>query len=150
MSDIIVVQTSDLKTLEISVEEAKLSVTMKNLLDDVTADPTTGKVTVPLPNIDFGTMQRIATYMKYHVANPEEHLNYRAGKTCDDMGTWDRDFCKSMNNNVLLHVVLAANYLDMQDLLELTCRFIAGKIKGKTPDEIREELKLEEEVPVNQ
>merc|ERR1712072_1414082 len=34
-------------------------------------------------------------------------------------------------------MILAANYLDIKDLLELTCEKVASMIKGKTPEEIR-------------
>ena len=43
-----------------------------------------------------------------------------------------------MEQNYLFELILAANYLDIQPLLDLTCATMAIRIKGKTPEEIRQ------------
>lgn len=37
----------------------------------------------------------------------------------------------------LFEMILAANYMDIKPLLDLTCAKVASMIKGKTPEEIR-------------
>jgi len=37
----------------------------------------------------------------------------------------------------LFELILAANYMDIKPLLDLTCATVASMIKGKTPDVIR-------------
>lgn len=37
----------------------------------------------------------------------------------------------------LFHMILAANYLDVKPMLNLTCKAVAEMIKGKSPDEIK-------------
>jgi S-phase kinase-associated protein 1 len=37
----------------------------------------------------------------------------------------------------------AANYMDMQSLLDLACAKVASMIKGKTPEEIRKQSDIE-------
>lgn len=37
----------------------------------------------------------------------------------------------------------AANFLDIQSLLDLTCKTVADMIKGKTPEQIRSEFDIE-------
>jgi S-phase kinase-associated protein 1 len=37
----------------------------------------------------------------------------------------------------------AANFLDIQSLLDLTCKTVADMIKGKTPEQIRQEFDIQ-------
>jgi len=39
--------------------------------------------------------------------------------------------------------MLAANYLDIKPLLDLTCKTVAHLVAGKTPDQIRAEFGVE-------
>ena len=39
-------------------------------------------------------------------------------------------------------LILAANYLDIKSLLDLTCAKVASMIKGKTPEEIRKQFNI--------
>ena len=41
--------------------------------------------------------------------------------------------------------MLAANFMDIKPLLELTCAKIASVIKGKSPEEIQNEFKMEKD-----
>ena len=47
------------------------------------------------------------------------------------------NFIGGLHQEVLFELILAANYLDIQPLLSLTCATIASQIKGKAPEEIR-------------
>ena len=50
---------------------------------------------------------------------------------------WDADFINSMPKKDLFQLTLAANYMDMTDLLHLACAKVATMIKGKSPEEIK-------------
>lgn len=41
-----------------------------------------------------------------------------------------------------LHMLQAANYLNIKGLLDLTCSTVAQMIKGKTPEEIRKTFNI--------
>ncbi|XP_059072041.1 SKP1-like protein 1B [Cryptomeria japonica] len=53
-----------------------------------------------------------------------------------DVKTWDKEFVK-VDQATLFDIIQAANYLNIENLLDLTCQTVADMIKGKTPEEIR-------------
>lgn len=46
---------------------------------------------------------------------------------------WDAEFVK-VDQSTLFDLILAANYLNIKGLLDLTCQTVAQMIKGKTPE----------------
>ena len=56
---------------------------------------------------------------------------------------WDGTFIQSFEQEDLFEIILAANYIDLQPLLDLACAQVATQIKGKTPEEIRQTFKIE-------
>ncbi len=48
----------------------------------------------------------------------------------------------NVEQEVLFELILAANYMDIKPLLDLTCATVASMIKGKTPEEIRKTFNI--------
>ena len=69
---------------------------------------------------------------------PEDEARERR---TDDIAEWDAEFCK-VDQGTLFELILAANYLDIKVLLDLTCKTVANMIKGKTPEEIRKTFNI--------
>jgi S-phase kinase-associated protein 1 len=89
---------------------------------------------IPLPNVTGKILAKVIEYCKKHVqgASSEE------GKPLneDDLKAWDLDFVK-VDQDTLFKLILAANYLNIKSLLDLTCQSTADMIKDKTPEEVR-------------
>ena len=47
---------------------------------------------------------------------------------------WDADFVR-VDMDTLFDIMLAANFLDIEKMLDLTCKAVAEMIKGKKPEE---------------
>jgi len=125
---------------EVSMESAMMSDTIKNMLNDLGDDGS--NVPIVLPNTNSKILGKIIEYCNYHVNNDNIKLvkeNTEKGK--EDIIPWDVDFCK-IDQKDLFELILAANYLDIKTLLDLTCKTVANMIKGKTPEEIRQTFNI--------
>ena len=92
---------------ELEFKFAKNSETIKNLVEDSGAE-----VSIPLNEVNGFILKYIVNHLK------------------------GEEF-PEVNTQTLFDIILAANYLDIKDLLEITCQKVADMIRGKTPSEIR-------------
>merc|ERR1711992_219807 len=97
---------------------------------------------VPLPNVNAAILKKVIQWATYHKDDPplpEDDENKE--KRTDDICSWDADFLK-VDQGTLFELILAANYLDIKGLLDVTCKTVANMIKGKTPEEIRKTFNI--------
>lgn len=132
----VVLQSQDGQTFKIEVKVAKMSETVKNLIEDAGTDSI-----VPLPNVSGKILSKVLEYCKYHVENPVAVSENKEEKRTDDIIGWDMVFVK-VDQATLFELILAANYLDISGLLDLCCKSVAIMIKGKTPEEIRGQFNI--------
>ena len=138
---LIKLQSSDGENFPVDVDIAKKSITIKTMLEDLGMDEEDDEV-VPLPNVNASILKKVIAWATYHkddppVADDEENKEKRT----DDIATWDTDFLK-VDQGTLFELILAANYLDIKGLLDVTCKTVANMIKGKTPEEIRKTFNI--------
>ncbi|KAB1281511.1 S-phase kinase-associated protein 1, partial [Camelus dromedarius] len=119
-------QSSDGEIFEVDVEIAKQSVTIKTMLEGLT------------DLYRFRVIQW-CTHHKDDPPPPEDDENKE--KRTDDIPVWDQEFLK-VDQGTLFELILAANYLDIKGLLDVTCKTVANMIKGKTPEEIRKTFNI--------
>lgn len=125
--------TQDGQSFTMTLPQSNMSETIRNLIEDSgTENP------IPLPNVNAKIFAKVKQYCEYHIANPSAVVaDADAGsKRTDDIIGWDLDFCK-VDQPTLFELILAANYLDIKELLDVCCKTVANMIKGKTPAEIR-------------
>lgn len=137
-------ESSDEQVFEVPREVAEMSVTVKHMLDDVDAD---NENAIPLPNVTGKILGKVIEWAKYHLENPEpapaegDAAAAKDEKRTDDISPWDKNFC-DVDQPTLFELILAANYLDIKPLLDLTCKTVANMIKGKSPEEIRKTFNI--------
>ncbi|ESW28184.1 hypothetical protein PHAVU_003G265900 [Phaseolus vulgaris] len=128
----ITLKSSDGEAFEVDEIVALESQTIKHMIEDDCADSG-----IPLPNVTSKILAKVIEYCKKHVeANSADEK-----PTEDELKAWDAEFVK-VDQATLFDLILAANYLNIKNLLDLTCQTVADMIKGKTPEEIRKTFNI--------
>ncbi|CAK7334189.1 unnamed protein product [Dovyalis caffra] len=131
----ITLRSSDGESFEVDEAVALESQTIKHMIEDDCADNG-----IPLPNVTSKILAKVIEYCKKHVETPKsEDRGTNSGD--DELKTWDAEFVK-VDQATLFDLILAANYLNIKGLLDLTCQTVADMIKGKTPEEIRKTFNI--------
>jgi len=134
-------QSADGDVVVVDRDVAKLSVTIKTMLEDLHVSEEDDEP-IPLQNVNAATLKKVITWCQYHKDDPpppEDDLNKE--KRTDDIPSWDQEFLK-VDQGTLFELILAANYLDIKGLLDVCCKTVANMIKGKSPEEIRKTFNI--------
>ncbi|XP_025263541.1 S-phase kinase-associated protein 1 isoform X2 [Camponotus floridanus] len=131
-------QSSDGEIFAVDIEIIKCSVTIKTMLEDLGIDEAEEEV-VPLPNVNSAILNKIIQWATYHKDDlpPPSFEDEAEENSNDDISSWDADFLK-VEQSTLFELILAANYLNIKDLLNITCKTVANMIEGKTTTELCE------------
>uniref|UniRef100_A0A7S1V748 SKP1-like protein n=1 Tax=Sexangularia sp. CB-2014 TaxID=1486929 RepID=A0A7S1V748_9EUKA len=134
MSKVILTSMDD-QEFEVEKSVAEMSVTIKNALEDI------GDVgaPIPLPNVSSKILAKVIEFCTHHAA--KDGADKKDSKNSDEIDEWDAEFC-NVDQSTLFELILAANYLDIKPLLDLTCKTVANMIKGKSTEEIRKTFKI--------
>ncbi|KAH9555856.1 hypothetical protein CY35_08G138500 [Sphagnum magellanicum] len=128
-------KSSDDEMFEVDKAVALESQAVKNMIEDTGMDHP-----IPLPNVSSKILAKVIEYCKYHVDN-QKSTDDKPATPEDEIKAWDQDFVK-VDQATLFDLILAANYLNIKNLLDLTCQTVADMIKGKTPEEIRKTFNI--------
>ncbi|KAH9611325.1 hypothetical protein KSS87_003995 [Heliosperma pusillum] len=138
----IILKSSDNEDFEVDEIVALESQTIKHMIEDGCADNA-----IPLPNVTAKTLSKVIEYCKKHVdvaaTKPADASTSTAAGVAgdDELKKWDEEFVK-VDQTALFDLILAANYLDIKSLLELTCQSVADGIKNKTVEEVRKTFNI--------
>ena len=127
--------TADKSEHKLPMGHARMSGTIANMLDDI--DDEDAASVIPIPNIKGEVMEKVIAFCKQRPDAPlnpteEQQLEMRT----KPLEGWDREYV-DVELAQLFAMILAANFLDLKPMLDITCKAVAEMIKGKTPDEIK-------------
>ncbi|KAK1629981.1 hypothetical protein QYE76_004296 [Lolium multiflorum] len=122
--------SSDGDEFEIAQEAAAMSQTVNHMIEDDCVDEG-----VRLPNVTSGILAKVIEYCNKHVAASG------ASASEQDLKTFDVAFIE-LDQATLYDIILAANFLEIKGLLDLSCQKVADMIKGKSPEEIRQTFNI--------
>jgi S-phase kinase-associated protein 1 len=124
------IQTGDNKMY--SIRESVIT-SQSIVIEDMLGDSDCSQI--PLPNITSKEMPKIIEYCNWKYFADKENISE------DARTEWINKFI-DIDQQMLFNVILGANYLGIQSLLDITCKAIADMINGKTPEEIRETFNI--------
>ncbi|GAM27598.1 hypothetical protein SAMD00019534_107740 [Acytostelium subglobosum LB1] len=127
----ITLEASDSVKFQVDKQVANMFVAIKNMLEDI-GDETNA---IPLPNVTSENLKLIIEWCEYHLKNPNPEPMKDKKEIYDCQ--YDKDFATKLEHVTLFELILAANYLDIKGLLDVTCKTVANHIRSKTPDEIK-------------
>lgn len=125
----------DSVNIQIPLNIAKMSVTIKNLLEDFNDEGN-----IPISVVNGSILQKIFEFCNHIHTNQEDFNNVKAW--IDDksftlpLSQWFDDYM-NVDQQTMFDIILGANFLDIQLLLNMNCKYIAGIIRNKTPEELR-------------
>ncbi|GMJ02827.1 SKP1-like 14 [Hibiscus trionum] len=81
---------------------------------------------IPLPNVKSEYLLKVIEYCKWHLDQEDEEAK-----------EFDRELFNTLDNEGMLQMLLAANYLDVKDLLEMLTQAVADRIANKSVEYVR-------------
>jgi S-phase kinase-associated protein 1 len=108
---------------------------------------------IQLINVQSECLQHIVNFMKQYAQEPMVDISIqeegaagacRAGGSFTDIvqQEWYRSFVCDLDSSMLFQLVTAADYMDIQPLLSLTCLRVSSDLMGKSPEQIRDILNI--------
>merc|ERR1740138_965413 len=87
---------------------------------------------IPLPNVKTEVLAKVIEFCKHHSVEkmPDIDKPLKSSNMKDVVPAWDAAFVE-VEQDMLFELILAANYMDIKSLLDLTCAKVASMIKGK-------------------
>ena len=140
----VAIVSSDGETFAVARDVAAMSVTLRNVLEDLGSAP--DAMPIPLPNVKADALRKVLEFCEYHARHPDEASRFVKGGRLDNFREFDRAFTDELRQDknlwLLMNVLVAANYLDVKPLVDVLCRTVASMIQGKTPEEICDTFRL--------
>ena len=140
----VAIVSSDGETFMVPRDVVFMSATLRNMLEDLGEEGS--DMPIPLPNVKADALRKVIEFCEYHAANPDETSRFVKGGRVDNFREFDRKYSDELREDknlwLLFSVILAANYLDVKPLVDVTCRTVASMIKGKTPEQICDIFRL--------
>jgi S-phase kinase-associated protein 1 len=125
---------------------ARMSELVKSMLNDDDDDDEESTIEIPLSNVKSQVLHKVIEFCEHHLKQPMAEIEkpLKSQVMADVVPKWYADFVE-LEQELLFELILAANYMDIKPLLDLTCATVASMIKGKSPDDIRASFNIANE-----
>jgi len=124
--------------VEVPLKAAKMSTTLKNMLEDL--GETSSDASIPVHNVTILVFTKIMEFCKQHMDEQPKEEKKTVFRRQED--PWDVTWVEALEQKMLFDIMLASNYLDIKPLLDLCCSCVAKQFKKLTPEEIRKRFNI--------
>ena len=130
---------NDGEVVEVPQNVAEKSVLIKGLIEDSGVEEE-----IPLPQVKKAVLEKIIVFCERLLDHqpPEIDKPLSHSDMAQVVDQWHADYI-NLEQEELFELVMAANYLDIKPLLELSCAKVASQIKNKSVVEIRKYFNIE-------
>eukprot|EP00301_Raphidiophrys_heterophryoidea_P017858 c2861_g1_i1.p1 GENE.c2861_g1_i1~~c2861_g1_i1.p1 ORF type:complete len:170 (-),score=31.84 c2861_g1_i1:99-563(-) len=128
-TDTVTLMSADGTEFKVKREHAQLLQTVNAALEDAQAEDV-----VPISNVKADILKKVLDYCEFVLTESKS-------KTEDERRKWEEDYL-ALDHPTLFQLILAANFLNCQKLLDLTCKNVADQIRGKSAEQIRQHFNL--------
>jgi len=99
---------------------------------------------IPLTNVSSKCLSKLIEYCKHHLKDEPEEIPkpLKSSNLAEMVSEFDAKFIDIDDLESIFDIIMAANYLNIKSLLDLSCAKIATLIRGKTPEEIRKTFNI--------
>ena len=98
---------------------------------------------IPLPNVKSYILSKVIEFLTHYKGEPMTEIEkpLKSSNMNEVVQEWYAEFV-NVDQETLFELILAANFMDIKPLLDLTSATVASMIKEKTPEEIRQHFKI--------
>lgn len=140
---------------ELPYESSLISILVKNTIevedsdydDDDNNDQETDMYEIDIPKVSSNTLAHVVKFMRHYVEEQAMEplttpLNGNDIATIFASQPWYRDYIENMDRSMVFKIVQAANFMEIQPLLDIACLRVSTELVGKSAEEIRIILNL--------
>lgn len=136
---LIKLQSCDGQVFEVDLATSQQMGLIKNMLEALS--PTVGDQieVIPVPTVRGTILTKVLSWCNhYRDEEVREQTNRdKSWRQSYTVNEWDAEFLREMKKDEVFELMVAANYLHVQNLLDAACKTVAILIEDKSPKSIR-------------
>lgn len=137
VADTLKVRSSDGVLFEEEVQLLRCSGTISMMLECCGSKTDTDLI-LDLPKVNAKILKLVLRWSRHHQHDPVVNVDMELppfGRCSNDISEWDLQFFR-VDDSTVYDIMLAANFLDIKELLVTAAKTIANKIKSKTLEQL--------------
>jgi S-phase kinase-associated protein 1 len=129
------------ESFDVALGTAQMSELVRTMIDEDQEDDEAQEI--PLPNVKSTILALVIEFIRHFATEPMTEIEkpLKSANMSEVVQEWYANFV-AVEQETLFELILAANYMDIKSLLDLTCATVASMIKGKSPEEIRKTFNI--------